>query len=206
MDLLTWNTTGCMMHEATTLETIATHLYNIMPLGIITEEEFQKELASAPAPLISFVRRGRNEAKETPDSIRKIAASLAIEGVPAKEIEKEFGLSPSSISAYKNGSHSTSNYNEGNQELRKFVNDKKDEIVRTAHSKISEVLLAITPEKISESSARDNSSIAKDLSVVIKNITPEQEHKPDVSFVIHVPVQKSERDYGDVIDISANED
>lgn len=189
-----------------------------MPLGIINSDDFNKELDRFKLPKPSELEInmndelpdarvidqsiGRGNKSETPESIRKVIAESAIEGADAGELADTFNVSKSSVSAYKHGSHSTSSYNQPNPALMKHVNGIKDKIVRKANNKMIDALNSITREALAESKPRDLAAIAKDMSSVVKNLTPEtNEIHNDVRVVVMAPPMKSINSY-DVIEVN----
>lgn len=177
-----------------------------MALGIVSEDDFDKEvekLLPLNTPVVKDIEKGRGNVLEKPDSLRTIVGEEAINGTPAKELARAFNISESSVSAYKNGSTSTSSYNEPNRQLKKHIDIFRDRITRKASRKLVSALDAM--DDLSEVKPRDAAGIAKDLSVVIKNMQPEvvqNAQQNNIQFVIHAPKLKNEDDF-DVI--NANE-
>jgi predicted transcriptional regulator len=186
-----------------------------MPLGILSDEAFEKELnrinsnnesnESDDSDVIAEVvdiNKGRGDKKEVPESVRKVIGEEKVLGSDSKELAEIFKVSESSVSAYGNGARSTANYNEGNGELKTHVDSIRDKIANKARVRLINAIHHITPEKLAESKIKDLSQIAKDMSVVIKNIEP-QTNTPSlgVQFVFFAPKLKQESDY-DVIAIS----
>jgi predicted transcriptional regulator len=169
-----------------------------MPLGIVSDEEFTKEIEAIHKPII----RGRGETKETPEVIREVIAEEAIIGDSTqKEIADAFGVSPASVSAYKNGATSTASYNEPDNRLQKHNDKVRNAIVGTARSRLIEALQNITPDKMKEAKLRDIASVAKDMSSVIHNMEPQISNTQiGAQFVFHVPKPRQESDY-EVIDV-----
>src|SRR5215475_5829061 len=96
-----------------------------MAMGICSDENIEKELSKnginkksilldkkevpASPAIVENIQKGRGIGKlEVPSEIRRAVALTAInkEG-SAKDIAETFNVSPSSVSAYKVGSHST---------------------------------------------------------------------------------------------------
>ena len=187
-----------------------------MPLGILTDDEFDQEVAKANSngslkkpseetlARIVQIERGRGNKQETPESARKLISELAINGADVSEIAHEFNVSPSSISAYKHGSTSTASYNEPNKELRKHNNLVRDRIIKKARKKLVLAIDSIDEQKIADCDARGLAGIAKDMSAVIKNLEPEIKESGNLNaqFVFFAPQVKKEIDYPiiDVID------
>src|SRR5688572_5568382 len=100
--------------------------------GIVSSDEFEDQLSELNKPAQKSARvvnfdRGRNEKKETPEEIRKVIAEESINGTPAKELSELFGVSLSSVSAYKNGATSTATYNEKDESLTLHTEKVREE-------------------------------------------------------------------------------
>lgn len=166
-----------------------------MPIGIVSDEEFN----------IEFVHHngaGRNGAKAVPESLRQVIAETAIVG-SNKEVAEAFGVSPASVSAYKNGATSTASYNQPNDPLKKHVDEVRDRIGTIAKSKLLAALSHITEENLSQAKPRDLAGIAKDMSTVVNNIQPTAPSGSggfNAQFIFHSYPIREEKDY-DVIDV-----
>src|SRR5258706_9659534 len=137
-----------------------------MPLGILTDEQLNKELdratpkinsddinkieinESARSPKIIDIKRGRGNQLEIPNEIRALVAEEVINGAPAKQVSKMFGISESSISAYKHDATSTMTYDKSNNELANKNKIIRDVISDRARGKLLCALDAITEENI----------------------------------------------------------
>src|ERR1700694_506265 len=103
-----------------------------MPLGILTDDQLNKELGKTvisniekaieksdkfeivtPAKVVD-IKRGRGNQLEIPNEIRALVAEEVISGARAKDVSKSFGISESSISAYKHDATSTASYDNPN--------------------------------------------------------------------------------------------
>lgn len=180
-----------------------------MSMGVVSKENFDSELASLRKDEIKSERAqveildtpGRKEGdNNVPDSLRKIIGDTALtEGrQEAIALARSFGLSESSASAYVNGSTSTKSYNKPDRGLLAHINKKKESISRRAHSTLNSAIKEITPEKLKELKPRDLAGVAKDMSVVIKNMEPEnkeQEGSSAPQFLIYAPQFKKEEHF-----------
>lgn len=174
-----------------------------MALGIVSDEDFDKELkdTSANAEHINM-NKGRGNRSEIPEEIREIIAEEAINGAPAKLLSEAFGVSESSISAYKNGATSTSSYHEPNEKLQKKNDQVRQNIIGTARSRLLQALDHITPEKMADAKLRDVASVAKDMSAIVANMEPQVSNQNiGAQFVFHVPKQKRESDF-EIIEVT----
>src|SRR5215203_3209703 len=100
-----------------------------MAMGIVSEEDFNSELGkigpskkpdAIPSPtkiaeVMDLPSKGRGKDNvEVPNSVRNLIGLEALnEGrASALELAKQFGISPSSVSAYTQGAKSTATYDE----------------------------------------------------------------------------------------------
>jgi hypothetical protein len=152
-----------------------------MKMGIVSDKEFEKELDKTDIkPItdsrakIQIIERGRGKNNnEVPDSLRKVIGETSVTDgrQQAVELGRNFGISPSSVSAYSNGATSTSSYNDrvnGSE-----IDYAKVKITSKAIGKLKQALHHITPDKLSEAKPRDLAGIARDMSAIVKNMEPE---------------------------------
>lgn len=182
-----------------------------MPIGIVSDLDFNLEVGNdyrksesdhtlsnqlVRASILPMADLGRGNTKATPEIMREIIGDTAITE-SGRDVSEAFGISQSSVSAYKVGAHSTSSYNKPDQQLKENVNKKRYKISNKASNRLVMALDSITPEKLSEVKVKDAASIAKDMSAVIKNMEPDhgRENGPAVQFVFFSPRQKTESDY-----------
>ena len=198
-----------------------------MPIGIVSDSDFLREIsnsgsasqaATQPLPLtsptnkephlsessieIKDIKRGRGNTPETPSEIRSAAAISAInhQGT-GKDIADTFGLSPSSVSAYKVGAHSTDSYDSPNPSLLATINDHKEKVSKKARSRLLAALNELTVDKLATAKARDLASIAKDMSSVVKDMEPSvSSSQTNVQFVFMAPRVKDIDDFK-IIDV-----
>jgi len=187
-----------------------------MPLGIVPDSLFDEELAllqsdrdknkdSAPAAvIIDKETPGRNNGdKNVPREIQKvIAEEHTVNGrKSAVALAESFGISHEQVDAYKNGATSTSSYNKPNPDLKAHLDKVRSNITGKASSRLLLALDSITNKKLEETKPRDAAGIAKDMSVIIRNMEPEVSSTHiGPNFVFYSPVMKKEKDF-DVIDI-----
>lgn len=200
-----------------------------MPLGIITDEQLNKEIGKIPSKINSNdinrieselikdkikdaikdssfkvvdIKRGRGNVLEIPNEIRALVAEEVINGAPAKQIAKSFGISESSISAYKHDATSTTTYDKPNDSLKKSNDSVRDVITDKARGRLMSALDAITDENISSAKVKDIASIAKDMSVIVKNMEPERtQNVQNTQVIIYKPRMRDEDEF-DVITIN----
>lgn len=169
--------------------------------GIVSDEAFESQLGRLseprPAKVVDF-NRGRGPAKEVPTELKKIISEEAIQGTPAKELSKAFGVSESSISAYKHDATSTATYNQPNDELKEHNDAIRTDILDKSRSKLLIALESITVDKLNDAKARDAAGIAKDMSAIIKNLEPETNRGGagiNQQFIFYAPKSKKETDF-----------
>jgi hypothetical protein len=181
-----------------------------MAIGIVDNESFDAELArltnpTKPPSVIHIEKSppGRSEGdNNVPNELRKVIQDENLNGTSPTELSKTFGISPSSISAYKKGATSTASYNNPNQELVKSGNDVRLRISSKATSKILLAMKHITEDKLANGKARDLAGIAKDMSAVVKNIMPESSSgNGQNNFIFYAPRNKQEDSY-DIIHLA----
>jgi predicted transcriptional regulator len=144
-----------------------------------------------------------------PESLRKLIGEEAVINgrASALSLAKDVGVSPSSVSAYAKGATSTSSINTPVQSLIGHLNKSRTRAVKRASNTLNAALGAITQEKLDYADVKDLSTIAKDMSVIIKNLEPppapvimESEHKTP-QFVIFAPQFRKEESF-DVITVN----
>lgn len=176
-----------------------------MPMGIVSDKDFENEdskLNPQPKPKseVITIEKGRGNNPEVPNGLRNIIGETAITDgrASALDLAKQFGLSPSSVSAYTQGATSTATYdvrpNEG------VIRNTKEKIGKIARGKLMKALRNITDDKLESTSARDLSGIAKDMSAVVRNMEEEQSVKNNTvntgpTFVIYSPQFKKEEHF-----------
>lgn len=177
-----------------------------MPMGIVNSDEFEREhnncsIHRTIKPVIDILPSpGRSQGDiNVPNSLRKIIGETAsIDGrKEALAIAEQFGISPSSVSAYTNGSTSTDSMDK--QPNINHINGAKLRVSNRARNRLMKALNALTTDKIAESKAKDIAGIAKDMSVVMKHMEPDspvddgESKRPQ--FVIYAPQIHQENHY-----------
>lgn len=180
-----------------------------MPLGIVSDDDFFAALInsrssnSIPIPIpnkvligqvINAPTKGRGLGNlEVPEVLRKVIGESAIEdgSRETKSLTKALGISDSSLSAYKNGATSTTTYNNPDKDLKAHTNNVKDNISKRARTKLLLAINSMTAESLLGTKPRDLSSIAKDMSVVMKNmetgVNPFSQGTSGPSYLIYAP-------------------
>jgi len=152
-----------------------------MPMLIVDDEDFELELkrcngSKNNSTIIKMPKMGRPDGCiETPETLRKLIAGDAIDGIAtAKEIAKEYGVSMSSVNAYKGDSTSTDRMVNKvvDSDLKKHNDNKRKKLNSLAHKVSRKALEHITDEKLKASKATDLSQIAANAARVIDKTTP----------------------------------
>jgi predicted transcriptional regulator len=182
-----------------------------MGMGIVSDKEFESTLKDATTPSIKPIPltgeildptpKGRGEGNVgVPNPLRNIIGEeSAINGrASALDIAKNFGISPSSVSAYTKGATSTSSYDKPVN--ANHINESKLRVATRARKKLMLALSKITDDKLDESKARDLAGIAKDMSAVIKNMEPPPEQnngsgEAGPKFIFYAPQFVREETY-----------
>lgn len=194
-----------------------------MPMGIVSDSDFlkerenlssfnpakKKEQRQSPPTIIESPNenpKGRGQGNvEVPDSIRKlIGDDSVINGrQSALELAKNLGISASAVSAYSTGATSTATYDQ--KPNQKVINGAKTRVQIRARRKLMLALNKLTDDKLDEAKARDLAGIAKDMSVVMKNMedsntSNETTNNNGPTFVIFTPQIRREEQF-DVVDV-----
>jgi hypothetical protein len=188
-----------------------------VPIGLVSDELLQEELHRLsgsknpdktrphvnPVDIVEIERPGRKEGDvNVPDSLRKIIGEEAVINgrQAALQLASEFGISPSSVSAYANGATSTTTYDTPSKSIIGHINKSRERAIKRAQKTLNGALTAITQEKLDYADPKDLASIAKDMTVVIKNLEPPQqtvdpEGVKAPQFVIFAPQFRDERTF-----------
>jgi hypothetical protein len=187
-----------------------------MPLGIVSDDDFNKELNNSEVSLdntgvptigrVEELSRGRgNGNNAVPDSLQKIIGETAVlEGHQSGvELAKEFGISHQSVSAYSNGASSLATYDQPKTELKDHLAIIKRNASKRAGKKLLAALDKITDEKLDEAPAGVLAGIAKSLSGVVRDLEPEvitSGHEKGTQFIVFAPQIVKESNF-DVIEL-----
>jgi predicted transcriptional regulator len=188
-----------------------------MSIGIVDDQSFEEELARlsgkrvpsthARVDVVPSIEPGRKEGDvNVPDSLRQIIGEdSVINGrQSALGIAKMFGISPSSVSAYAKGATSTTTYDTPKTSIISHINKSRHRAIKKASHTLNSALSAISQEKLDYTDAKDLSGIAKDMSVIIKNLEPPQtpanaSETNTPQFVIFAPSFKSEQSFDTIV-------
>lgn len=182
-----------------------------MAMGLVSDEELEKVLKNSGNRAVVNVPlpRGRKEGDvNVPESLRKVIAQDSIENgrQSALALAESVGVSASSVSAYANGSTSTTSYNQRNAALVNHANEVKEKISAKARTKLLVALKEITPEKLKGAKLKDVAGVARDMSAIVRNMEPKESGEsggavPKVNINIFAPQRKQESDY-EVVEVN----
>jgi predicted transcriptional regulator len=185
-----------------------------MPIGIVSDEDFLRELGnyekSSPEnpitpEIIPLERPGRSEGDvNIPDPLRQIIGEEAVINgrKAALGLAGMFGVSASSVSAYAKGATSTTTYDTPKPSIISHINKSRVRASKKAGRVLDSALSAITQEKLDYTDAKELAGIAKDMSVIIKNLEPDESQSlrsdspATPQFVIFAPQFRDERSFG----------
>lgn len=176
-------------------------------MGIVSDEEFERERKNSDPefkspPVIAEIVEMNNPGRSpgdtnVPDSLRKIIGGEAIENgrQSALQLARNFGISESSVGAYTQGATSPNSYNQ--RPNNEFLSGIRNKITKKASKKLITAIDSLTDEKIMNSKAITIANIAKALSGIVKDMTPEMENLdkpiPPQIVVLAPTVHKEDR-------------
>src|SRR5215510_11616874 len=157
-----------------------------MPMGIVSDRDFDRERDNARVPVktpppkptavvIDSPQKGRGNGNvEVPDALRKvIGEESVINGrQSAMEIADAFGISPSSVSAYANGSTSTATYDKSPN--ISHLLKAKQRISKRARKTLVLALNHITDEKLAVAKVAEVAAVARAMSGIVRDMEPEK--------------------------------
>jgi len=189
-------------------------------MGLVSDTEWERELGVTKrdesatqikeTQIKEIPTRGRRDGDlGVPDSLRKLIGEEALLNgrQEAVKLAKELGVSPSSVSAYSNGATSTKSYHSPAPSIISHINKTRARAVKRASKTLNEALGSITQEKLDYADAKDLSGIAKDMSVIIRNLEPPatenkgEEGRTGPQFIIYAPQFRKEESF-DVIQVN----
>ena len=188
-------------------------------MGVVNDSDLEHELKSlnrnetchnSPTPSIVEMpnEHGRNKGdNNVPSSLRKIIGETSeIDGrAEGVKLAKIFDISPSSVSAYANGSTSTKSYHSREAEILSHINRRKLNISNKASHKLIKALDAITEAKLQNAKLVELASVMNAASAVVKSMEPEVDKSVNqnngVQFIVYAPQIMSEDRFG-VIDLN----
>lgn len=142
-------------------------------------------------------------ATDVPLATKALVGTLAnLESQSNIELAKDFGLSKDQVSAFKNGK-STVNGKE-NPELKEKIEDNLGIVRDRAADILLQTLGLLTPERIQGiQKVKDVTAVAKDMSTIIRNATPQNTDKGSQNIVQIINHGQRSEDSYDVIEITS---
>ena len=187
-----------------------------MPMGVVSSKDFHKELNNSsvkdesplPIPIpqttiVEMERPGRsNGDNNVPNGLRQLIGITALEDgrAAALSLAKEFGISPSSVSAYTEGATSTATI--ADTPNKPIINDAKQRIASKASKVLNRALLKITDEKLDATKAVELAQIARSMSGIVKDMEPDNEgtaDKQEPVFQVFAPQMHIESHYETIV-------
>lgn len=175
----------------------------IIPIENLPEPQIITSLDLIRAPQVVDIKRGRSAGRvEIPNSIRALVAEEVINGAKASDVSKAFGVSPSSISAYKNDATSTASYDSPNKELKESNDLVRTNITNQARDKLLLALDHVTSDKMSAAKLSEIASVANSMSGIIRNLEPQGTSITNNTQVIVYKPRQREEDEFEVITVN----
>lgn len=181
-----------------------------MAMGIVSDKDFdvekEKLIPSEQKPVptngkIQDINRGRGAGNvEVPNSLRNVIGAENLESGrdSAMELARQFGIAPSSVSAYSKGATSTASY--ADRPNAGLLNKTRDRIAKRARGKLMRALNKITDEKLEAANAKDLAGVAKDMSAIVRSMEPDDPKTPanvnnGPTFVFYAPQPRTEEQF-----------
>lgn len=183
-----------------------------MAMGVVSDKDFKSEQdklcpkdmtdPTSHEAVIIDLEKGRGVHNlQVPEALRKVIGEEAISGgrSSALDLANNFGVSPSSVSAYSQGAHSTSSIDK-KPDLSGIISAKL-RIAKKARNRLNLALNNITDEKIASAKVKDIAGVAKDMSAIIKNMEPERANSNEggPTFIFYSPQFRSEQNFETVV-------
>jgi hypothetical protein len=182
-----------------------------MAMGIVSDNDFNSELSKVGVnqnklvdptshdAVIIDLERGRGIGNlQVPEGLRKVIGDESITSgrASALDLANNFGISPSSVSAYNQGAHSTSSYSD--RPDVSHITTAKLKIATKARNRLVLALNSLTQEKIEAAKVKDIAGVAKDMSAIIRNMEPEHPTNTNLNgptFIFYSPQFRSEQSF-----------
>lgn len=143
------------------------------------------------------INRGRGAQRvEVPESLRALISEEAIKGTSPEVLSREFGVSKSSISAYKNDATSTASYNSPDKNLKDANELVREDVTSQARTKLLLALKHVTEEKMQDAKLTEIASVANSMSGIIKNMEPQgATTQNNTQIIVYKPRQREEDEF-----------
>lgn len=182
-------------------------------MGIISAEAFNREVKDSLVPerVTLKVQKvidtpGRKEGDvNVPNGLRNLIGATAVEDSrqDALELAASFGISPSSVSAYSNGSTSTDSYDK--RPNAPVIDGAKQRVSKRARTVLLRAINHLTDEKLSAAKAGEIASVAKSMSSIMTDMEPKKEDRDREDdnkrpiFIVHAPTLNQENHYETIV-------
>lgn len=167
--------------------------------NLLRDDERNKDIVSdyINYEIKEIASRGRKEGQLNLDDERRaeIAFLAHTSGLSKEEVSALTGASVSQVGAYKRGATSSTDSKNSNEPLAEVVEGIKNQVSNAAQNKLMLAIEALTGEKISGAKARDIAGIAKDMSSIMKNMTPDGPLIQNNKVLIYQPRLREEDDF-----------
>lgn len=183
-----------------------------MPMMIVDDDSFDSELSrseSNPVPVKDNVIRrpfhGRNIGDNNiPSVVREIVAND--ESSTGKQLSESFGISESSVSAYRHAATSTASYDIPQEKLKEIVDNKLERISNRSKNALMKVLRKMNSKefdaKLDASKAVELSTIAANMSRVVEKVSPKQAENVTNNNIIFYTPTPSKKSSFEVIEMN----
>lgn len=175
-----------------------------MPLGIVSSSEFESALKDSSmsndevneiksGQVIDIKHPGRSVGDvNVPATLRNIIGEEAhVNGrASAISIAKSFDISHQQVAAYTNGATSEATYHEKDNKLDSHITNAKMRVTKRAMSKLMKSMNHMDGEKFQNASLTELSSVAKNMSSIVKDMSPEtdgNDRRNPVQFIVMAP-------------------
>ena len=134
-------------------------------------------------------------ASEVPLATKTLVGTLAnLDRQSNVELANDFGLSKDQVSAFKHGKSTVNG--EVNPELKEGIDNNLGVVKDKAEEILLQTLGLITPERlIGVQKVKELVSVAKDMSTIVRNVTPQQSNAPQNLIQIINHGQNTEEAY-----------
>jgi hypothetical protein len=171
---------------------------------IYTEEQAEKVLnhegnllnnieSSEGGLIVEKLKRGGSNAERLSTSERSLAGAMARAGLgTTEEIGDLFGVARQTVGNYKEGrvGHPSKPTYVYHPEMEEALPDKLTQVQDKALEKLMSALGIISDEKLNDCTAVQASTIARNMSAVVKDATPNIQDNRTL-IIMHAPRQKS---------------
>jgi hypothetical protein len=155
--------------------------YNTEAMFLTQEQREARRAQSAARDTVRIVDKAPGRpvgATEVPAATKTLVGTLAnLEGQSNIELARDFDLSPNQVSAFKQGK--TTVNGDVNPKLREEIDKNLGVVKDHAENILLATLGLITPERLAGvQKVKELTVIAKDMSTIVRNVTPQNQQGP----------------------------